>query len=113
MRATNIVMGILFFGCREEVVSTEKDVEEEQETETESEDFTMYCDENPANNLISEDFDCDGVLANEDSDDGNSAITASNINDQDCDGIPTALDCDDTDPTALENTNDMDCGGIE
>ena len=58
--------------------------------------------------MPNDDQDCDGVLTNDDCDDGDAGSTFVAI-DADCDGVLTADDCDDTDPNTI---NDMDCDGI-
>ena len=69
---------------------------------------------NLANPSQEPDVDCDGVPTNIDCDDTDNTITSTNENDADCDGVPTGLDCDDSDDTVTNtNENDADCDGVQ
>ena len=57
------------------------------------------------------DADCDGVPTSEDCDD-NDPLIGSSANDNDCDGIVTSEDCDDNDPLIGSSANDNDCDGV-
>ncbi|OUR92162.1 hypothetical protein A9Q87_06665, partial [Flavobacteriales bacterium 34_180_T64] len=73
------------------------------------------CDDNDPLNTNSNvnDADCDGVPTSEDCDDNDPLNTNSNVNDADCDGVPTSEDCDDNDPlNTNSNVNDADCDGV-
>ncbi|MDX1752336.1 MAG: MopE-related protein, partial [Salinimicrobium sediminis] len=68
---------------------------------------------NLANPSQEPDVDCDGVPTIIDCDDTDNTITSTNENDADCDGVPTGLDCDDSDDTVTNtNENDADCDGV-
>ena len=61
---------------------------------------------------MAEDGDCDGVLTAEDCDDGDPSSTAV-AEDGDCDGVLTADDCDDTDPTVYPGASEVGLGLLE
>jgi len=79
----------------------------------------LFCNYNPSATTddgscagpVSNDMDCDGIPTATDCDDNNASV-GSNANDMDCDGVPTAYDCDDNDPTILDNGFDYDCDGV-
>ncbi len=56
-------------------------------------------------------MDCDGVPTANDCDDMDDTIGSSAM-DMDCDGVPTANDCNDMDDTVGSNAMDMDCDGV-
>ena len=87
-----------------------EDETEDSAVETE-EDYSAYCNEDPTQNLVEEDKDCDGTLTADDCNDfdANSTIIAE---DQDCDGILTEDDCDDQNMRALDKSIDQDCDMI-
>ncbi|MBL8785709.1 MAG: hypothetical protein JNJ59_12445 [Deltaproteobacteria bacterium] len=60
------------------------------------------------------DADCDGVVSALDCDDANAAVTRSRTEDGDCDGVLAAVDCDDTNAaiTKVRDANDADCDGL-
>jgi formylglycine-generating enzyme required for sulfatase activity len=60
---------------------------------------------------LAEDADCDGVPSAVDCDDDDPAF-GSNETDADCDGLTTDADCDDLDPGAPAVADDGDCDGI-
>ena len=69
-------------------------------------------DDDPASTVRAEDGDCDSVLAAHDCDDGDAASTV-RAEDGDCDGVITGDDCDDTDATiGLADVDDPDCDGV-
>jgi cysteine-rich repeat protein len=57
------------------------------------------------------DADCDGVPTAQDCDDSDPARGA-RAADADCDGIPTVKDCDDSDPAIGARFSDLDCDGV-
>ena len=59
--------------------------------------------------ILALDADCDGVASAVDCDDGDPGITNTNLADADCDLVPTAVDCDDTDPSLGDIAFDADC----
>ena len=91
-------------------------------------EHTMYCNEDPTQNLITDDMDCDGYNTEEDCDDNDASVNprAEDIwydevdqncdelsdYDQDQDGIRAIHDCDDTDDSLLARSDDDDCDGI-
>ena len=107
-----------------------------EKEDTTQPDSSLYCEQNPSLNLLSEDGDCDGIITTDDCDDNDASNTAevgdcdmdgfseevdcddndpssTNISvDQDCDGIITTDDCDDTDPSSTVIADDADCDGI-
>ncbi len=61
------------------------------------------------------DADCDGVPTDIDCDDNDPDVGAigSNPMDKDCDGVHVDIDCDDNDPNVTTtNVNDADCDGV-
>ena len=59
------------------------------------------------------DADCDGTLSDVDCDDEDSSINNSNENDADCDGVSSDVDCDDEDSSIINsNENDADCDWV-
>jgi formylglycine-generating enzyme required for sulfatase activity len=74
----------------------------------------MDCDDgDPAAPALADDGDCDGVLTADDCDDGDSSATVVSA-DADCDGVLTVDDCDDLDSTVTvrPDVDDADCDGI-
>jgi formylglycine-generating enzyme required for sulfatase activity len=69
---------------------------------------SLHCNEDQSQNLLEEDEDCDGVLTADDCDDSDSTT----INDMDCDGVLTGDDCDDLDAFSTVASEDMDCDGV-
>ena len=74
-------------------------------------DVSVYCQEDRFQNLIEEDQDCDDVLTADDCDDTDPSSTIV-AEDGDCDGVLTADDCDDSSPESLTRAEDGDCDGI-
>ena len=69
------------------------------------------CDDNDSNStIVNEDFDCDGILTDDDCDDtkDNPYLAI----DGDCDGILTEDDCNDNNPISTTVDNDEDCDGV-
>ncbi|MEM9864515.1 MAG: hypothetical protein AAF938_23145 [Myxococcota bacterium] len=75
---------------------------------------TSFCEASDGNAACVEgcegDFDCDGVLPDDDCDDTNPMLGA-RAQDMDCDGALTADDCNDMDGTVGAQSEDMDCDG--
>ena len=59
------------------------------------------------------DADCDGVGTAIDCDDADASVVDSNVGDADCDGVGSAIDCDDGNASVVDsNVGDADCDGI-
>jgi hypothetical protein len=60
-----------------------------------------------------DDGDCEGVASGVDCDDTDALVTNTNVDDDDCDGVASADDCDDTDALVMNtNVGDGDCDGV-
>ena len=71
------------------------------------------CDDaNPAAGDPSNDQDCDGVSTADDCDDTSAAVTKSPDADEDADGIPCAEDCNDQDARSFARADDSQCDGL-
>ena len=75
------------------------------------EDYSIYCNEDPAQNLIEDDQDCDGTPTEYDCDDTDPSLR-SILSDEDCDGTRFGYDCDDNDPNSTVLMEDQDCDGV-
>ena len=57
--------------------------------------------------------DCDGVATAIDCDDTTDAVTATNENDADCDGVVTAEDCNDSDENIYPKASEILGDGVD
>lgn len=74
----------------------------------ETEEYDLYCNQDPEANEVAVDEDCDGVLTEEDCDD----TDPNTVNDMDCDEIVAEEDCNDLDAESTIIAEDADCDGI-
>lgn len=84
------------------------------QTDTDGDTVGDSCDicPNLSNPAQEPDEDCDGVPSTIDCNDNDASVTSTNVNDADCDGVPASEDCNDNDPNVGSNADDTDCDGF-
>ena len=75
----------LLLACGEK--QAEENPQEPEDTGHQEEDYSAYCNEDPNQNLIAEDQDCDGVLTEDDCDDDEDFLSEDLDGDGECDEV--------------------------